>query len=115
MTDSLDFIESFEALAWLEQKDGIWRNVGDSSERLTPEDTLRIVQELYEAGATEVLALGIELLDEIESGSGLRVVLPCDPAARARVFEVQARVVRETGSPFEPDLDKGQAMITLGW
>ena len=108
-------IESTEALAWMQQGDGKWRHVGDSSERLTPEQTLRYIQELYEAGAVAVYAERIEFDSDIESGDSLKVMLPQDPQKRVALFSIEERILRETGSPFDAEGEQGQASFTLDW
>ena len=108
-------IASTEALAWLLQDDGNWRAVGDSSERLTPEDTLRYVRELYVAGAVEVMATDIEVDCDVESGDYLHVMLPADLPTRAALLAIQARILNETGSCFDADTERGQSFFTIGW
>ncbi len=115
MLPSDDYLESVEALSWLQQADNKRRNVGDSSECLTPEDTLRLVQELYEAGAPEVLAQDVEVDEEVESGNSLKVTLPQAPQSRAVLFAIEERVLRDTNSAFDPEGEQGQAFFTLGW
>ena len=95
-------------IGWLQQDDGKWRHVGDSSERLTLEQTLGYVQELYQAGAVSVFAERLQGDDDIESGDSLRVLLPQDPQRRAVLFSIGERILRETGLPFDPEGEQGQ-------
>ena len=113
---SEDEIDSVEALAWLEQADGKDRTVGeDGGTCLSTKDALRLVRELYAAGATEVLARISTVEYEFEEAAGLTVVLPQDWGQRAALFSVGARVMREMGSGRELAADQGQAAFALGW
>ena len=106
-----------EALAWLQQDRDVVDNlsVGDSSENLTPEDSLALVRELYAAGAVQVRVEG-KYLDEMGEGAdSLEIILPQDAEARKRLFEIQSRVMRETESPYDPAEDEGQGSFTIGW
>lgn len=52
-----DKIESVEALSWLEQVDGKDRTLGEDGDAcLTIQAALKLVRELYAAGAVEVVA-----------------------------------------------------------
>lgn len=106
-----------EALTWLQQGGGEeeWRNVGDSSERPSAEASLRLVRELYAAGAAQVRVVGRYLDEEGESADYLEILLPQDAAARGALFEMQRRLMRDTGSPFDPAEEQGQATFTIGW
>ena len=109
-------MHSAEALAWLQQDETEeWRTVGDSSERLTHEDALRLVQELYSAGAIQVLVVGKYLDEEGESADYLEVMLPQNAEARNVLFRIQSRVLRDTDSAFDPDEEQGQTSFTIGW
>lgn len=113
---SKNFIESIEALSWLERSDGKERTISDSSETfICSEDALKLVRELYAAGATEVLVRDIEVEDDFEDASSLKVSLPKDPKARATLFTIEARVLQEMGSCFDSDGEKGQDYFGLGW
>lgn len=96
---SEDFIESIEALSWSERSDGKERTVSeDSDTRLWTEEALRLVRELYLAGATEVLAQDVTGEDDFEDASGLMVMLPKDLKARAALFAIEARALRDEHS-----------------
>jgi hypothetical protein len=110
----MDILET-EALAWLEQTDDKVRNVGDSSDNLTPEDTLRLVKELYAAGAECVLAYRIEVDEYDESGDSLKIILPKETSKREALFAFQKRVLTETGSPYDPESEQGQEFFYIGW
>ncbi len=106
-----------EALAWLQQGGGSdeWRTVVHSSKHLTSEDAIRLARELYAAGAVQVRVLGKYLDEDGESADYLEVVLPQDTEARKRLFGIQERVMRETGSAFDPAVEEGQTSFTIGW
>ena len=111
-----NFIESMEALSWLERSDSKERIISeDSGMLLSSEDALKLVRELYAAGATEVLVRDIEVEDDLEDASSLVVNLPKDPKARAALFVIEARVLEEMGSSFDPEGEKGQDSFGLGW
>jgi hypothetical protein len=111
-----NFIESIEALSWLECPDGKERTISEDSETyLSMDDALLLVRELYSAGATEVLAQRVRVEPEFEDASSLNVILPQDPEARATLFAIEARVLREIGSPFESGGEQGQYCFGLGW
>ena len=111
-----DDIENVEALSWLEQSDGKERTVGeDSVACLHTEDALRLVRELYAAGATKVLAQIAEVEYEFEEATTLTVMLPQDPDKRAALFAIEVRVLREMGSPFDPAGEQGRDLFVLGW
>ena len=53
---SKNFIESIEALSWLERSDGKERTISDSSETfICSEDALKLVRELYAADRKSVV------------------------------------------------------------
>ena len=113
---SEDFIESVEALSWLERSDGKERTISEDSETLlSSEDALKLVRELYAAGATEVLVRDIEVEDDFEDAGSLKVSLPKDPKARAILFTIEARILQEMGSSFDPEGEQGQDSFGLGW
>ncbi len=111
-----DGIDSVEALSWLEQSDGKDRTVGDDSAAcLRTEDALRLVCELYAAGAVEVVAQVVTVEYEFEEASSLTVVLPQDQGKRAALFAIEVRALRELGSSLEPAGERGQESFRLGW
>lgn len=105
-------IDSVEALSWLEQPDGKDRTIGsDSAACLHTEDALRLVRELYAAGATAVVTVEYEF----ENASSLTVVLPQDRGKRAALFAIEVRALHELGSSLEPAGERGQVEFSLGW
>ena len=112
---SEDDLESVEALSWLEQADGKERTVGeDSAACLHTEDAVRLVRELYAAGAVEVVARIALVEYEFEEASGLTVMLPRDREKRVALFGIAARVLREMGRSVGPDGERGQDSFRLG-
>jgi hypothetical protein len=114
--DSKSYVESAEALSWLTKSDNKERTISeDGSTRLSVEHSLNLVHELYAAGATQVLALGIGIDDDTEEASSLKVMLPKDPKSRAALFAIEARALREMDTPFDPAGEQGQDAFDLGW
>lgn len=111
-----DDIDSIEALSWLEQPDGKDRTVGeDSAACLHTEDVLRLVRELYAAGATVVVAQIAVAEYEFEEASSLTVTLPLNHSKRSALFDIEARALREMGSGLGPEGERGQDFFVLGW
>ena len=83
----------------------------------TSERGLAFIEELYAAGAREVLVS--EDAVEVDSDAGvvhadtLVVRLPADTAARARVFGIINREARSEG--FDEEVDEGQEDARLWW
>ncbi len=100
-----------EALAWLGQKDAKERTVGDGDQDEAA--SRRLVQDLYQRGASEVIAIDIEADTHTETTSTLIIKLPPDAAARKKVFQAEAKVARQGG--FDPSADEGQHYIMLHW
>lgn len=110
------YIEDVEALSWLQRNDGKERTISqDSSTRLWSEDALKLVRELYAAGATEVLAQELVVEYEFEDASSLKVMLPKDQPSRAALFAIEACALREMESPFDAEGERGQDFFVLGW
>ena len=86
-----------EAGAWLEQKDGKERAVGDGEQDAAASS--RLVRDLYRRGAVDVTAVDIEADAHLETTSTLIVTLPQEPEARRRVFQVEAKVARQAALP----------------
>ena len=105
-----------EALAWLEQQDGKERMISESSEDLIMgDDLLRLVQELYTAGAVEIRVCGLTIEEEFEDGNSLEIILPQDEEARAKLFSIQGRVLHDINSAFDQSKEHGQAQIGIAW
>lgn len=69
---------------------------------LQKDEALRLVHELYAAGATEVVARVAVVEYEFEVASGLTVMLPQDHGKRAALFGIEARALREMGNSLDP-------------
>lgn len=108
--------DSVEALSWLETGGGKERTLSEDSDTfLNGEQALRLVRQLYAAGAAQVRACRVTVEYEFEDASSLWVKLPTDPAARAALFALEANALREMGSPFDPAGEQGQDSFGLGW
>jgi hypothetical protein len=67
------------------------------------------VDDFYKAGATQVLIADIEEEQGFQYGEALLVVLPKDPAARAKLFEVGSRA--DTDFQNDSVSDQGQKYL----
>jgi hypothetical protein len=98
-----------EALGWLqESKLGNIRTIGEQD----PEESLRIVQSLYNSGAVTVRAVKIDR----EAGYGettniICVELPVASSARQKLFKIEAKTASNGG--FDPVSDDGQTYLFL--
>lgn len=99
-----------EVLAWLRGKpEGeLFRTLGELG---STEESIALAQEIYDAGAVEVLAVEIDDYDEDDDGGGqntgkLVVKLPDQPNARKRVFAWVNANSQSHG--FDPEPDTGQ-------
>lgn len=77
-----------------------------------PKVVAQFVEDFYQAGATQVYIADIETEQGYDYGESLLVVLPKDPTARAKLFQVEARADMQ----FEDDpvSDKGQKYLYNG-
>lgn len=73
------------------------------------ETAVKLVDDLYNAGAVEVWVTGIAELADAKLTASLVAVLPADPEARRKVFEVEAAFKREIEE--EPASDVGQKYL----
>jgi hypothetical protein len=101
--------ENREALSWLEQsKPGNIRTIGEQN----PEESLKIVKNLYAAGAVKAHVVGIERDPQYgETTNIVCVELPVDHASRKQLFHIEAKVASNEG--FDPVLDEGQTYLFL--
>lgn len=92
-----------EALSWL-------RGGNEKSYRFlaewTTEESLELIEQLYQAGAKEVWAVRFDRNPPYESINTLIVTLPDDPEARERVFAWSNE--QAEGQGFDSDEDYGQ-------
>ena len=77
-----------------------------------PKEVAQFVEDFYQWGARQVFFADIEDKDGKQYGESLLVVLPRDPSARAKLFEVETRV--DTAFQNEPVPDKGQKYFLNG-
>ena len=102
-----------EALSWLQKKDGKERLIGESNEDMDAPTSLRFVQDLYQQGATEVMAIDIGADTHLETTSTLIVKLPQESPKRKKVFQSEAKFARQSG--FGAVADEGQEYLMLHW
>ncbi len=74
-----------------------------------PKQVAGFVEEFYNAGATQVFIVDTEEHDGKEFAGGMMLVLPKDPAVRAKLFAVGAKV--EVAVQDDPVTDKGQKYL----
>lgn len=77
-----------------------------------PKVVAQFVEDFYQAGATQVYIADIETEQGYDYGEALLVVLPKDPTARARLFQVENRA--DTTFDDDPVPDKGQKYLYNG-
>jgi hypothetical protein len=84
-----------------------FRSVGEHETR---EESIAVIQEIYDAGAEEVLAVEIDDYPDEGQNTGKPVIkLPDDAAARQRVFAWTAKVAESQG--FNAEQDSGQSYL----
>jgi hypothetical protein len=98
-----------EALGWLqESRPGDIRTLGEQ----TSEDSLKIVQQLYSAGAVSVHAVKIDRVAGVgETVNVVCVELPAAGDGRPRLFKFEAGMANSAG--FDPVSDDGQTYLFL--
>lgn len=109
-----EFVQQFlespstkEALAWLQAgSDSDFRSVGESE---STEESIALIQQIYDAGAEEVLAVDIDEYPEGQNTGKLVIRLPADPAARERVFAWAGEIAESQG--FDAEQDSGQSYV----
>jgi hypothetical protein len=77
-----------------------------------PKVVAQFVEDFYQAGAAQVYIADVETEEGNDYGESLLVVLPKDPAARAKLFQVEARA--DTTFDDDPVPDKGQKYLYNG-
>jgi len=98
-----------EALGWARQsKRNDIRTVGEQS----PARSLKIIMRLYDAGAAQVQAVGLERVSGVgETTNTLCVELPHDAEKRKNLLKIEANVAAEGG--FDGVFDDGQDYLFL--
>lgn len=94
-----------EAREWIKQPKHVFF-------KADPKQVTQFVEDFYQAGATQVLITDIEQEEGNYYGEGLLVVLPKDPTARAKLFEIESRA--DTTFDDTPVPDKGQKYLYNG-
>ena len=102
-----------DALSWIGKNDDKTYSIGDSSENLSPADSLQLLRDLKSAGAMRVVAIDTETDSVHETTSTLIIELSTLPDARKKVFQIDARVAKTTA--FDPTRDTGQKYLMLHW
>jgi hypothetical protein len=105
----LDDPNTREVLEWLRSKpEGeLFRSLGESG---STEDSIALAQEIYDAGAVEVLAVEIDDYEEDGQNTGKLVIkLPDQADARKRVFAWANANSESQG--FDPEIDTGQRYL----
>ncbi|MHC4333566.1 MAG: hypothetical protein ACYSUP_02735 [Planctomycetota bacterium] len=99
---------SREVLNWLRaSSEDDFRSLGELE---TTDESITLVQEIYEAGAVYVLAVEIDEYPEGQNTGKLVIKLPEDDAdARKRVFAWAGNVAQQQG--FDPEQDSGQSYL----
>jgi hypothetical protein len=105
----LDTKSHREASEWVkESREHDIRTIGEQS----PEESLRIVERLYQEGAGRVWVVDLEIYpNEGQSTNSLVIELPTDPKLRRKLFRLEARVAASEG--FDPVSDDGQHYMFL--
>jgi hypothetical protein len=106
-----EFVQQFlgvpntrEVLEWLaESKEGDIRSLGEQD---STEESLALAKEIYDAGATEVLAVEIDDLGDGQNTGKLLIKLPRRRSERKQVFAWAGALAESLG--FEPEADIGQ-------
>jgi hypothetical protein len=101
--------ETKEALDWLggatRKKP---RTLGEDE---TTADSIQLVEELYAAGAVEVLAVEIVRYDEGENSGKLVIELPQTAQDREMVLDIAGKIAESGG--FDRETDDGQRYVFL--
>ena len=107
----LDNPAKAEARSWLQASSS--KSLHTLGEMENTEDSVALVNEIYETGATEVLAVEIgSSPDGVQNTGKLLVRLPDEPKARRKVL---AWCNEQNGHEgFDPDHDFGQEQVLVG-
>jgi hypothetical protein len=73
------------------------------------EAAVKLVSDLYSAGATKVWVIGISEIGDAEVAAAFVAVLPADAASRKRVFAVESDFQKLIGE--DPSRDTGQKYL----
>ena len=99
-----------EALRWLKGgREGDFRSVGELG---TNEESIALIQRIYDAGAVEVIAVRIdEYPGEGQNTGKLVIKLPDEPELRQGLFALAGGIAQRLG--FDPEQDTGQTYLFL--
>ena len=109
-----EFVERFlglpntkEALGWLE---GSTRKKPHTlGEDESTANAIQLVEEIYAAGAVQVLAVEIDSYDEGENTGKLVIELPANAQDREMVLGIAGKIAESQG--FDPEPDNGQRYV----
>ncbi len=105
----LDAPETTEALTWLNAgSDDDLRSLGEFGSLA---ESVALVQRFYDAGASEVLAVEIDIDDDYQNTGKLVIKLPEDFAKRSAVLAMAGEIAVSQG--FDPEPDSGQSYVFL--
>ena len=101
-----------EAFSWLDEgSDESFRNVGELE---TNEQSLDLIQEIYKAGAVEVVAVGIDKYPDGGENTGkLVIVMPEEPEKRRTVLEWCSKISEAQGFATHEDFGQRHAFVML--
>ena len=99
-----------EARSWLEDAGNDYGVIHE----LSREETREVVEAAYDSGATKVQVVGRIPPDPSKSSVDmLLIILPEESESRGELFDLEAKVAKETG--FDSSIDEGQNYILLRW
>ena len=101
-----------EAYSWLDEcSDESFRNVGELESN---EKSLDLIQEIYRAGAVEVIAVEIDKYPDGGENTGkLVIVMPEEPEKRKKVLEWCSKISEEQGFAAHEDYGQSHEFVML--
>ena len=101
-----------EAYSWLDEcSDESFRNVGELESN---EKSLDLINEIYRAGAVEVIAVEIDKYPDGGENTGkLVIVMPEEPEKRRKVLEWCSRISEEQGFAAREDFGQRHEFVML--
>jgi len=101
-----------EAYSWLDEcSDDSFSNVGELE---STEKSLDLIQEIYGAGAVEVIAVEIDKYPDGDENTGkLVIVMPEEPEKRKKVLEWCSRISGEQGFAAHEDYGQRHEFVML--
>lgn len=102
--------EKMEALDWLKSStDKCEHTLGE----MPPDESLKMIQEVYALGAAHVWAVEIDKDDDLEETGKLVLELPASNEERKQVFIWAANWAKRLGFDPEPDLGQSHLFVML--